>query len=172
MNRTFAGVEAPDYYYTYINQVPDGDIVGILEAQLGATTEYLERIDEARSLYRYAPDKWSIREALAHVNDTERLFVFRGFWFARGLEAPLPSFDQDVAMRHTPANGRSWASHVGEFRSVRLATVDLFKHLDPDAWQRRGQASGYTFTVRAFAYITAGHLLHHLAVLRDKYGVR
>lgn len=172
MKRSIAGVEAPDYYYTYINKVPDGDIVAILESQLAEASAVFTRIGEPQSLHRYATDKWSVREVLAHINDAERLFAFRGFWFARGLDAPLPSFDQDVAMRQTPADSRSWASHVGEFRSVRLATVDLFKHLDPDAWQRRGQASGHTFTVRAFAYITAGHLLHHLAVLRDKYGVR
>ena len=172
MNRTFPGVEAPDYYDTYINHVPDGDIVDILESQLGEVAAGFERISEAQSLHKYAPEKWSIRESLAHVNDTERLFTFRAFWFARGLEAPLPSFDQDVAMKHVSADARSWASHVGEFRDVRRATLDLFGHFTPEAWQRRGQASGYTFTVRAFAYITAGHLLHHLGVLRDKYGVR
>lgn len=172
MNRTFAGVEAPDYYYTYINHVPDGDIVGILEAQLEAAAAGFARISEAQSLHRYAPEKWSIRESLAHVNDTERLFTFRAFWFARGLDAPLPSFDQDIAMRHISADARSWASHVAEFRDVRRATVNLFTHFSPEAWARRGQASGNTFTVRALAYITGGHLLHHLAVLRDKYGVR
>ncbi len=168
MNRPDRG-EAAEYYLTYINQVPDGDVRQILAAQEAETIELLRGISEERSLHRYAADKWSIREVVSHINDTERLFVFRALWFARGFEAPLPSFDQDVAIRGAAADERHLRSHVEEFGAVRAATVALFRELPAAAWMRRGIASGNPFTVRALAYITAGHLAHHLRLLRERY---
>src|SRR5262245_12164418 len=100
--------EAADYYFKYIDLVPSGDIVEILDTQLIDASRTLDAIDDERSRFRYAPDKWSIREVLGHVNDTERLFGFRAYWFARGFDSPLPSFDQDVAMNHSGANQRIW----------------------------------------------------------------
>ena len=126
-------------------------------------------ISDERSRHRYAPDKWSIREVLGHINDTERLFAFRAFWFARGLPEPLPSFDQDIAAAHAGADDRSWSAHIDEFRSVRAATLALFQHLPPDAWTRRGVASDMPFTVRALAFIAAGHVAHHARLLRERY---
>jgi hypothetical protein len=161
--------EAAEYYFTYIDQVPAGDARDILAAQLPQTLELLAGISEQRSLHRYAPDKWSIREVLGHLNDTERLFVFRAFWFARGFDTPLPSFDQNVAVAHAAANARSWQSHVEEFRAVRGATLALFQALPESAWDRRGTASGKEFTVRALAYLAAGHLEHHLTILKQRY---
>ena len=122
-----------------------------------------------QSLRRYEAGKWSIREVMAHVNDTERLFVFRALWFARGLDLPLPSFDQDVALRAAGADARSWTSHIDEFASIRAATVAFFAHLPEDAWGRRGTASGNPFTVRALAYICAGHVAHHAGLLGERY---
>src|SRR6266542_5795751 len=98
MNRPDRG-EAAEYYLTYINQVPDGDIAKIIETQALETVQFLRGITEDRSLHRYEAGKWSIREVVSHLNDTERLFVFRALWFARGFEAPLPSFDQNIAIR-------------------------------------------------------------------------
>ncbi len=120
--------EAAEYYFTYIDKVGPGDICRILEEQLAETLPRLEAISEDRSLHRYAPDKWSIREVMSHLNDGERLFVFRAFWFARGFDAPLPSFDQNVAVSVAGADSRSWRSHVDEFRAVRAATLAFFKH--------------------------------------------
>lgn len=161
--------EAADYYFTYIDKVPDGDIVRTLEAQLPEMLALLRGVSEERSLYRYAPDKWTIRQMMGHVNDAERLFVFRAMWFARGLEPSLPSFDQEVAVPVSGADERSWRSHVDEFDAVRASTLALFRNLPADAWTRRGTASGNPFTVRALAYITAGHVAHHAGILRERY---
>ena len=161
--------EAADYYWTYIGKVGDGDILDILRAQPRETARLLATISEERSLHRYAPGKWSLREVLSHVNDAERLFVSRAFWFARGFDSPLPSFDQDVAITHANADGRSWASHLDEFQTVREATVSFFATLPADAWSARGVASGNPFSVKALAYIVAGHLAHHLGIIRERY---
>jgi DinB superfamily len=164
--------EAADYYFTYIDKVPDGDICRILESQSVEIPALLEAIPEAQSDFRYAADKWSIREVVAHLNDCERLFVFRAFWFARGFDTPLPSFDQNVAMTGAGANQRSWSSHIDEFRVVRAATLAFFRNLPSEAWDRRGVASDNPFSVRALAYIAAGHIVHHAAILADRYLTR
>lgn len=161
--------EAAPYYFTYIDQVPEGDINEVLGEQLPETLSFLQGISEERSLYRYAPDKWSIRQVLNHVSDAERLFVSRAFWFARGFETPLPSFDQEVAAASAAADERSWSRHIEEFRAVREATLTFFQSLPADAWSRRGTASDSPFTVRALAFIVAGHLAHHLRILQERY---
>ncbi len=163
--------EAADYYFTYIDQVPGGDICEILRAQSAGVLNLFELISEDQSLQRYASDKWSIREVLSHVNDAERLFVFRAFWFARGFDTPLPSFDQNIAVAEAGADARSWRSHVEEFHAVREATLTFFQTLPPDAWTRRGVASDNPFSVRALAYISAGHVAHHIRILREHYHV-
>jgi DinB family protein len=157
------------YYAGYINRVPDGDIIATLEKQLDLTLKTLRGISEEKSLHRYAPGKWSIREMLNHMNDTERVFSGRALWFARGLDAPLPSFDQDVCVAASHADQYSWARHLEEFTAIRHATLSLFRNLPGDAWMRRGTASGNAFTVTALAYIVAGHVNHHLAILQEKY---
>jgi hypothetical protein len=161
--------EAAPYYFAYIDLVPDGEIVDVLETQLEETSAFLSEISEERSLERYAPGKWSLRELLNHVNDTERVFLFRALWFARGFKEPLPSFDQEIAVKGAGADQVSWASQVEEFRSIRLATLAFFRGLAEEAWQRSGIASDNPFTVRALAYITAGHVSHHANVIRDRY---
>lgn len=162
--------EAAGYYFTYIDCVPrDADIVKLLETQVPETLPFLNDISDEQSLHRYAPDKWSIRQVVSHLSDTERMFVFRALWFARGFDSPLPSFDQDVAVAGARADERPWRDHIEEFRAVRGATVAFFQHLPPDAWMRRGIASGNPFTVRALAYICAGHLTHHVRILADRY---
>ena len=104
-----------------------------------------------------------------HVNDAERVFVFRALWFARGHSSPLPSFEQEIATTAGKADGVPWARHVEEFREVRLATLSFFRNLPEEAWTQSGIASGNPVTVRACAYIVAGHVAHHTAVLREKY---
>jgi hypothetical protein len=161
--------EAAQYYFTYIDQIGAGDIRDILEAQLGDTLSLLQGISEEKSLHRYAPDKWTIRQAISHVNDCERLFTFRALWFARGFESPLPSFDQEVAVSTADADARSLKRHIDEFGAIRAATLQFFRNLPTNAWMRRGVASGNPFTVRALAYITAGHVAHHNRILRERY---
>jgi hypothetical protein len=161
--------EAAQYYFTYIDQVPPGDIGTILEEQLPQTLSLLRGISDERSLHRYEPGKWSVRQVVSHLNDSERLWVFRALWFARGFESPLPSFDQDVAITHAAADDRTWQSHVDEFGAIRAATIGFFRSLPPEAWMRSGVASGSRVTVRALAYITAGHVNHHVAILRERY---
>jgi hypothetical protein len=162
--------EAAEYYFTYIDRVPrDADVVRVLEDQLSEMVKLFEGISEERSLYRYAPGKWSFREVLSHINDTERLFTFRAMWFARGLESPLPSFDQDAALAGAFAEERPWREHIDEFRAVRAASLALFRSIRDDVWSRRGIASGNPFSVRALAYIAAGHVAHHHVLLKERY---
>jgi len=153
----------------YIDQVGEGDIRTILAEQARAADEFFASVSEETSLRRYEPGKWSMREALGHVNDTERVFAFRAMWFARALEAPLPGFDQDEAVRTAAGDALPWSVHAAEFRAVRSATVALFDHLPEAAWTLTGQASGHRFSVRAMAYITAGHTEHHLRVFKERY---
>jgi hypothetical protein len=162
--------EAAEYYFKYIEQAPQrGDIRLALETQLDETMSLLNRIPDEKSLHRYAPDKWSIRQVVSHLSDTERLFVFRAMWFARGLDLPLPSFDQDIVIQGARADERSWKGLIEEFRAVRAATIPFFASVPDDGWDRRGIASGYSFTVRALAYITTGHVAHHVNILRERY---
>jgi hypothetical protein len=161
--------EAAEYYFTYIDKVPAGGIVEVLESQRADMIALCERITEERSRYRYEPGKWSIREVLSHVNDCERLFVFRAMWFARGFDSALPSFDQNVAIATAGADERTWRSHVDEFTAVRAATLAFFRTLPAEAWTKSGVASDNPFTVRALAYITAGHVTHHAGILRERY---
>ena len=161
--------EAGEYFFGYIDQVPRGDILAILEAQLPETLALLQGISEEQSAHRYAPGKWSIREVAGHLSDCERLFTFRAFWFARGLGEPLPSFDQEIAAGHAGAHDRSWSSLIDEFRAIRVSSLALFRSLPADAWLRRGIASGNPFTVRALAHVAAGHVAHHSRILRERY---
>ena len=161
--------EAAEYYFKYIDRIQAEDVVGTLAAQMDEALAFFSGISEERSRYRYAPDKWSFRQVLNHLNDTERLFVFRALWFGRGFDTPLPSFDQEIGVAGARPDEVPWARHVEEFRGARLATVAFFRNLPAEAWSRRGVASGYTFTVNALAYIIAGHLAHHLAIFRERY---
>ena len=161
--------EVSEYYFTYIDQVPAGDIREVLAAQSTDVLPLFEGISEERSTFRYGPDKWTIRQVLSHINDCERVFTFRALWFARGFDSEMPSFDQNVAIASAGADDRPWAGHVEEFKAIRAATLTLFDALPEDAWSRRGVASGKSVTVRALAYITAGHVAHHARILRERY---
>ena len=161
--------EAAPYYSAYINLVPGENILGAIEAQLDETVKFLEGVSEERSLHRYEPEKWSLRELLSHVNDTERVFLYRALWFARGFQDPLPSYDQNIGVAGAEADNVSWARHVEEFRSIRQSTINFFRNLPPESWERSGIASDNHVTVRALAYIIAGHVAHHAAVIRERY---
>jgi DinB family protein len=161
--------EAASYYSVYIDRVTGDDVVGFMATQMDETIAFLKGVSEEQSLHRYAADKWSMRELIGHVNDCERVFAFRALWFARGFPDPLPSFDQEIAAAGAGSDQVSWANLVAEFQAVRLATLALFRQLPEAAWSRQGVASGNSVSVRALAYIIAGHASHHMAVLRERY---
>ncbi|HTP44090.1 MAG TPA: DinB family protein [Candidatus Acidoferrum sp.] len=161
--------EVAPYYFTYIDKAEGDDPIALMERQLPAALELFAGITEKTSIHRYAPDKWTIRQVLNHVTDTERAFAFRALWFARGFKAPLPGYDQNVGAQGADANHVLWLDHVEEFRLVRLSTICLFKNLPPHAWSMTGVADDKPFTVRALAYIIPGHLAHHIAILNERY---
>ena len=161
--------EAASYYFKYIDLVTGDDIVSAMEDQMGEMLQFLSGISEEQSLHSYEPGKWTIRELLNHVNDGERIFAGRALWFARGFTDPLPSFEQDIAVQAAHANNTSWVDLVEEFEIVRLGTISLLKSLPDEAWDRTGVASDNPVSVRALAYIIAGHVAHHINVLRERY---
>jgi DinB superfamily len=161
--------ETAAYYFTYIDQVAGDDPVAVMESQVEESLALFAGISEQASLYRYMPDKWSLRELLNHVTDTERALAFRALWFARGFASALPSYDQITAAAGASADKIPWADHVEEFRRVRLSTLSLFRNMPPEGWTRTGVASENPFTVRALAFIIAGHLEHHVAIMRQRY---
>lgn len=161
--------EAASYYFRYIDRVTGDDPVSEMERQFAEGNALFGTISEDVSLHRYAPGKWSLREVLNHINDCERVFTFRALWFARGFDSPLPSFDQDTSARTANADQIPWAQHVEEFRNLRLATLALFQNMPAEAWTRSGIASGNPVTVRALAYIVAGHFTHHVEIIEDRY---
>lgn len=161
--------EFAPYYAVYVDAVPDGDIVTVLRGDGDEMQAILAGMPESKGAHRYAADKWTIRDVIGHVIDAERVFAYRALRFARGDAAPLASFDQDVYVRTAGAGQRTLADLAAELRAVRDSTVALFASLPPDAWARRGIASEKTFSVRALAYIAAGHAHHHFRILRDRY---
>lgn len=163
--------EAASYYFAYIDLITSDEIVPVIKSQLDETLGVLQSISDEQSLHSYAPGKWTIREVLNHVNDCERVFLGRAFWFARGFKDPLPSFDQNLAVQAAHANQTPWSDLVNEFRNVRLGTISFFSNLPAEAWSFSGTASDNPFTVRSVAYIIAGHVTHHIGVLREKYGI-
>jgi hypothetical protein len=161
--------EAAAYYFTYIDQVAGAEVETVFVSQLKDSAALFAGISEEKSLYRYAPEKWSIRQVLNHITDTERAFAFRALWFARSFDLPLPGYDQHVAASGAEADRVSWAAHVEEFRRVRLSTISLFANMPSEGWMRSGIANDNPFTVRALAYIIAGHLAHHVRILHERY---
>ena len=161
--------EAAPAYFKYINQVAGDNPLPVIENQLEQCLAFFSKIDEAKSLHRYAPGKWSIRQVLNHVTDTERAMVFRALWFARGFDTPLASFDQEISSAAAEADRISWAEHIEEFRRVRLATIPLFRNLPPQAWTYSGIANNSRITVRALAYVIPGHVTHHVTLLHERY---
>jgi hypothetical protein len=166
--RPVAGDAAP-YYFTYIDHVEGNDCLAAMTVQLDEALTLFNSISEEKSTYRYAPDKWSIRQVLSHLNDTERAFVFRALWFARAFDTPLPSFDQNIAVAGAEPDRLPWAVHVEEFGNIRRASIDFFRNLPEPAWTRRGIASGNPFTVLSLGFMVPGHVTHHTRILRERY---
>ena len=161
--------EYATYYGNYISKVPEGDLLALLATQIGDTLKVLRGIPEARGTHRYAPDKWSIKEVVGHLCDTERIMSYRALRIARADATPLPGFEQNDYVPMGGFDARTLADLAEEFAAVRQATLHLFRHLDPAALMRRGTASGNPFTPRALAYVIAGHERHHVGILKAKY---
>lgn len=161
--------EYAPYYGRYISRVPEGDVVRTLETQLAETLALLRAIPEERAGHRYAEGKWTLKEVVGHVSDSERIFAYRALRIGRGDTTPLPGFEQEDYVRGTDFNRRPLADLAAELEAVRRATILLLRGMDDTALARRGTASGYEVTARALAYIIAGHERHHVGVIRERY---
>ncbi|MBV9144343.1 MAG: DinB family protein [Acidobacteria bacterium] len=163
--------EYAPYYGRYISLVPDEDVLITLDQQLSETLILLRSLSEQHGTFRYEQGKWSVKEVLGHMVDTERIMSYRALCIARGERTPLPGFEQDGYVKNGNFDTRSVANLARDFEQVRRATISLFRSLHNDAWERRGIASDVEVTVRALAYIIAGHEIHHKAILKEKYGL-
>ena len=161
--------EYAPYYERYVSLVPDGDLVETLERQGAETVALLRGLTEEQGAHRYEAGKWSVKQLVGHVSDGERIFSYRALAFARGDLQALPSMEQDEWMAGVDFDARTLSSLIDEFEAVRAATLHLLRHLSPEAWARRGTASDNEVTVRALAYVIAGHEAHHVRVLRERY---
>lgn len=163
--------EIPSHYVGYIRRVPESDPVIVLAAQIEETTALLRSLSDADAMYRYGQGKWSVKEVVGHLADVERIMAYRALRIARGDQTPLPSFDENAYVPTAKFDTRTLADLVGELRTVRGATLALFRTFDADAWRRRGTASGKPVSVRALAYMIPGHERHHTEILKTRYGV-
>jgi len=157
------------YYDKYVSIVSGDDIANVLETQRLQTMQLFAGRSERDGNFRYAADKWTVKEVLGHVNDTERIFTYRALRIARGDQTPLSGFEQDDYVRSAGSNERPLANLVEEFAHIRSASLALFRSFGKDEWVRRGTASNNGVTVRALAFITAGHELHHRRILEERY---
>jgi len=161
--------EYPSYYNRYINLIKSEDILEVLENQNQNMHELLSRIGEEAAGYRYAPDKWSVKEVIGHIIDVERIFVYRALRFARNDKTPLPEFEESDYVKHANFDSRALIDLADEFRIVRESTLSMFYSFENEIYNREGTASGFKFTVRAIPFIIAGHETHHRQVIREKY---
>jgi len=161
--------EYAPYYSKYISLVQGNDIVAILEAQRLQSIQLFAARSERDGNFRYAAKKWTVKEVLGHVNDAERIFSYRALRIARGDKTPLASFDQEPYVHVGGFTERTLVDLAEEFAHVRSATLALFRHLKQEAWIRRGMASDNEVSVRALAFIIAGHELHHRCILDEHY---
>jgi uncharacterized damage-inducible protein DinB len=164
-----AADEYAAYYARYIEQVPEGPILELLRRQVGDTVALLGKLRDRDADFRYADGKWSIKEVIGHVADTERIFVYRALCFARGETAVLPGFDENEYVARAKFAGRTLSDLVAEFRVVRDATLAFFTGLDAEELTRRGTANNNPYSVRSLAFIIAGHERHHARILAERY---
>jgi hypothetical protein len=164
-----ASGEAAPYYDRYISLVPGNDILGALDDQRRQSLLFLSGLTEAQGDLRYAPGKWSLTEVLGHMNDTERIMSYRALRISRADTTPIEGFEQDDYVRNNPLSRRPLEDLIEDYIAVRRATISLFRNLDEPAWNRRGTANNNEVTVRALAYIIAGHELHHRRIIEEKY---
>ncbi len=140
-----------------------------MEDQLDEVTFLLNNLDPARRLFRYAPDKWSIQQLLGHLIDTERIFAYRALRIARSDQTPLPGFDENAYVVSAQAEGVDWSQLLYEFAAVRRSNILMLRNLPATAWTRIGVVNAAPISVRALAYIMAGHVVHHVNILQERY---
>jgi len=161
--------EYAEFYAGYVSEVPGSDVLGVLESQRVQMLQLFAARSERDGSFRYAPGKWTVKEVLGHINDAERIFAYRALGIARGDQAPLAACEQEDCVRNGGFGERTLADLAEEFGLVRNASVALFRSLREDAWPRRGVASQKEVTVRALAFITVGHQIHHRSILEERY---
>ena len=161
--------EYAESYAGYVSEVPGSDVLGVLESQRVQMLQLFAARSERDGSFRYAPGKWTVKEVLGHINDAERIFAYRALRIARGDQTPLAAFEQEDFVRNGGFGERTLADLAEEFGLVRNASVALFRSLREDAWPRRGVASQKEVTVRALAFITVGHQIHHRSILEERY---
>ena len=157
------------YFKRYVDQVPEEDLATAFSKQLSIIKDFLNAITEEKSTYAYAPGKWTLKELLQHITDTERIFNYRALAIARKETAPLPGFDEDSYAANSNANGRSWKTMVDEFLVVRQSTQFLYGGLTDDMFTLAGTASNNPVTVISLAFTTLGHFYHHKKVMEERY---
>jgi hypothetical protein len=163
--------ELPAFFAGYVSEVPAGDVLATLEREGESALRFLRGVPRDLLDHAYAPGKWTVREILAHVSDSERVFAYRALRFGRGDATPLAGFEQDDWVPESGAGRRPWEEMLDEFRVVRAATLHLFGSLAPDQWLRRGVANDLEISVRGLAWVMAGHELHHRRILVERYGL-
>ena len=161
--------EYAEYYDRYISLVEENDIVAVLENQLSELEKALQSITEEKSHYAYGPEKWTIKELVGHLTDGERMFSYRALRISRDDQTPIEGFEQDGYIENSNFNNVSFSDLTAELLYARRANLIMFKSLSGEAWQRMGTASGNPVSVRALAYIMAGHIRHHLNILNERY---
>ncbi len=163
-----APTDHSEFHARYVNLVPETDLLSAMRAQTTVTQAALLAFAD-RPDHRYAPGKWTVRQVLGHMADTERIFGYRALSVARGDAAPLPGVEQDEWMANSDFSASSLEELLAGFQAVRTGNLYLLGGLTPAAWERRGVASGHTVTVRALAYMLLGHERAHLGILRERY---
>ncbi|NND32823.1 MAG: DinB family protein [Saprospiraceae bacterium] len=161
--------ETAAYYTLYIDQVEGSNYMRTLKSNLKSTVEFLQQLSDEEWNSRYAPEKWSIKEVVLHMVDSERIFAYRALRIARNDITPLAGFDQDAYVPHSNASDRSGASLIDEYQMVRHATLAMFQNFTDEMMTRMGTASDNPFSTLALAFIIAGHENHHISILKDRY---
>jgi len=169
MKEELKGHNFAEYFNYYINLVEDDEVLNVLEDNKNKVNGLFDLLIESNGDYRYAEDKWSIKELLVHLIDTERVFCYRALCFARNEKNDLPGFDHETYVNYSDANNRSLYEIQKEFETVRKATISLFENFTPEILNFSGTANGNRLTVLAIGYIITGHAKHHLTVLKEKY---
>jgi uncharacterized damage-inducible protein DinB len=161
--------EYAEYYDRYISLVEEPDIVAVLENQHSELLDFFQKISEEKSHYAYGADKWTIKEVIGHLTDGERIFAYRALRISRADQTPIEGFEQDGYIENSNFNNTPLSELTAELLYVRKANLIFFKNLSGESWQRTGTASENTVSVRALAYIMAGHIRHHLKILNERY---
>ncbi len=161
--------EFDSYYERYVSLVADGDVLSSLKNQTAETLDLLNKISAEKADFRYAPEKWSVKELVGHIIDTERIFAYRALRIARGDKTPIEGYEQDDYIKNAEFGKCSLADLAEEFSFIRRANFLMFQSLSETAWHRRGTANGKEITVRALAYTIAGHEIYHCNILKERY---